>query len=135
MKATGIKMLGLALAVAGCSAGEPESRPLGRQSQKVEVADEAKAKFLSSKKTSKPRLCQADTCLVPELGTDLDAFKGSEESLVPEACYDGQHYCDGARCWACCNNTWYNMNTGTGRLHLYCNGEHFQALQCWPCCE
>lgn len=123
----------LAIVVLGCSVGEAPG--LTSPERPIAVTDQALVKELSSKNSSTPVLCKADSCLVAELGTDLDAFQPSGASVLPAACYDGQNYCSGGRCYACCSSTWYNINSCTYGVNFYCNGVHYDATGCWPCCK
>jgi len=135
MEARIARMLAATLVLSGCDAGGGETRSFGNPEEPVAVTDEALARSLSSKKLSEPVLCKADTCLVPELGTDLDAVRASSDSALAAACYDGQNYCSGGRCYACCNNTWYNINTCRWGVYFSCNGQLYDAVGCWPCCK
>lgn len=136
MKTINLRLGAVGVVVLGCSVGEAEKPRLTSTEQAVAVTDRALATELSSKTASNPVLCKADSCLVAELGTDLDAFQPpGGSSLLPEACADGQNSCSGGRCYACCNNTWYNINTCTWGVNFYCNGVHYNATSCWPCCE
>lgn len=124
----------MAMPLCTCTAGSSLDEPENSAEQSLDTNGWVDAEGRSCE-VAAPTSATANTCEGAMSIADLDHNAASyPKANVLGSCADGQNYCSGGNCYACCNGQYYYINQCIWGVYFSCNGVLYNATNCWPCC-